>query len=459
MKVSAEELRQHYARLSDESLLGLSRGDLSDMALDCYDEELKRRGLIASYTGPSLPADEGEEPVAIATLMYPEQAQMARSILKSAEIPCYLENEHVRWSDVGGQMRLMVPAAYAADARALLESGSIGGENPREPWDGRTEHRFIQTNGIRMHYVEAGTGPLVVLLHGFPESWNSWRYQLRALAEEGYHAVAPDMRGYGQTDRPEALEAYDIFQLTGDIVGLIKALDEAPAILVGHDWGALLAPYVALLRPDLIRAVALLSVPFVPRRKMNESQWEAQKYPGKVFYQADLRSPGADQHLASNIRERLLRGLWSLSGDVKPEHRWKPVRDPQAQRAPAPIPGGELPPWLTKEDLDFLEAEYTRTGFTGGLNYYRNMDRNWELTPFLDGAKLLQRTLFIAGEHDPVLEFLDEELATLDENVPNLWKKVVIPGAGHWIQQERPAEINRLLIEFLRTIEAEARAQ
>jgi pimeloyl-ACP methyl ester carboxylesterase len=309
-------------------------------------------------------------------------------------------------------------------------------------------HRFVETNGIRMHCAEAGAGPPVILCHGFPESWYSWRHQMPALASHGYRAVAPDLRGFGQTDRPAAVEAYDIFQLTGDLVGLVDALGQEPAVLVGHDWGAMLAWHAALLRPDLFRALVLLSVPYVPRRKMSQSQWERKKYPGKIFYQAMLRSPMAEAFFESDVRTRLLRGLWLLSGDTPPEHRWQPATDPGAAASPPPLPS-QLPAWLTEADLDFLEGEYRRSGFTGGLNYYRNCDRNWELTPFLAGAKVPQLSLFVAGEKDPVLDFLGEEFAALESHLPKLWKKVLVPGAGHWIQQERPEEVNSLLIDFL----------
>jgi pimeloyl-ACP methyl ester carboxylesterase len=450
----------------------LDRENLVETARECYDGELARRGLTPASADvvepeaemPSAEPDEDAEPMEAARFTYPREANRARQFLRAARIPCYLENEHIiglHWllSNALGGLRLMVPAAYFDQARELLAQAmpAEAAAALPEPWDGTTHHRFVDTNGIRMHYVEAGSGPLVVLLHGFPESWYSWRHQLGALAQEGYHAVAPDLRGYGQTDRPEALEAYDIFQLTGDIVGLAQALGDDRSVIVGHDWGAWIAPCAAMLRPDLFRAVALLSVPFVPRRTVNESQWEQQKYPGKIFYQAMLRSPQAEQFFGTDIGGRLLAGLWTLSGDVNPADRWKPMRDPNAPPAQPALPRN-LPAWLTKKDVDFLEAEFKRTGFTGGLNYYRNMDRNWALTPFLDGAKLLQRTLFIAGEKDPVLEFLDEEYAALETNVPNLWKRVLIPGAGHWIQQERPADVNRLLIAFLRDLEAGARA-
>src|ERR1700730_750763 len=191
-------------------------------------------------------------------------------------------------------------------------------------------HKFAKTNGIRMHYVEAGRGPLVLLCHGFPESWYSWRHQLPALAEAGFHAVAPDLRGYGQTDRPEALEAYDIFQLTGDLVGLVNALDEKPAVIVGHDWGAWITPYAALFRPDLFRAVGLLSVPYFPRLAISPIEWEQKTYPGKIFYQAIFRSPAAEQILQADVRATITNGLYAASGDAAPEDRWSPAIDPGA---------------------------------------------------------------------------------------------------------------------------------
>jgi pimeloyl-ACP methyl ester carboxylesterase len=299
-----------------------------------------------------------------------------------------------------------------------------------------------------MHYVEAGSGPLVVMLHGFPESWNSWRHQLPALAGAGFHTVAPDMRGYGQTDRPEPVEAYDILQLTGDVAGLVKALGEGPAVIVGHDWGAHIAPYAAMLRPDLFRAMALLSVPYAPRRSLNQTEWEQQKYPGRVFYQAVLRSPAAEQIYEADIRSSLLKILYALSGDASPEEQRNVPGAPSAVAAAPP----KSPSWLTEQDLDFLEAEFKRTGFTGALNYYRNMDRNWALTPFLDGAKPCQPALFIAGDKDAVIQVLDDEFRALETNLPNLRKRAMLAGVGHWTQQEGPGEVNRLLIEFLNSL-------
>jgi len=436
LKVTAKDLQRRYASLPDEELLALKPDELTDLARSCFDAELRRRGLVEPEPAP----------LAVATFADPNSAAVASQVLRAAGIECFLEKRD--------GVRLMVPARRVNEARGLLEEDEDAAP-PAKPWDGAIAHRFVESNGIRMHYAEAGTGPLAILCHGFPECWHSWRHQLPALALEGYRAVAPDLRGFGQTGRPKLVEAYDIFQLTGDLVGLVNALGSGPATLVGHNWGAMLAWHAALLRPDLFRALVLMSVPYVPRRKVSQSQWEAEKYPGKIFYQADLRSPQAEAFFESDIRTRLLRSLWLLSGDAPQDKRWQPARDPDAPRAAPELPV-RLPRWLTEADLDFLEGEYRRTGFTGGLNYYRNCDRNWELTPFLDGAQVQQPTLFLAGEKDPVLDFLGDEFAALKDNVPNLWTKALIPRAGHWIQQERPEDVNLLLIDFLREIERSA---
>ena len=311
-------------------------------------------------------------------------------------------------------------------------------------------HRFVTTNGIRMHYAEAGSGPIVLLCHGFPESWYSWRHQLHALAAAGFHAVAPDLRGYGQSDRPKEVEAYDIFQLTGDLVGLVNALGGDPVVIVGHDWGAWITQAAALFRPDLFRAVALLSVPYLPRGPISPSEWERQKYPGKIFYQQIFRSPGAEQIFEANLYGTIVNALYSASGEPPPEQRWKFAVDPKEMASAGMAPTPRKPGFVTDVDIEFFVGEFKRSGFAGPLNYYRNVDRNWALTPFLDGAKLRQPTLFIAGDRDGVLGFWGEEVAAMERNAPNLRQKSILPGVGHWTQQERPEEVNRLLIDFLR---------
>jgi len=466
VKLDAADFRQRYRAASDEELLAIDPDDLTDVARKCYFEELERRELKRGVVASAPEAEESDEsdvdgePVAVGSYPAPQDARAMRELLRGAGIRSYVENDlNIYANPLIGGYRVMVSPSDVERARDVLRDTEEAENYSVEPWSGKIEDRFVETNGIRIHYAEAGMGPLVILCHGFPECWYSWRHQLPALAEEGYHVVAPDLRGYGQTSRPEAVDAYDILQVVGDIVGLVNELGDTPApVIVGHDWGAMVAWNAALLRPDLFRGVALLSVPFVPRRTINQTTWEQEKYPGKIFYQALFRSPAAEGLLGADVRRTLLNALYSGSGDARPEHRWHPVMDPCAVPTTSTAPP-DLPPWLTEEDLDFVVGEFTRTGFTGGLNYYRNMDRNWVLTPFLAGAKLLHRAAFLAGAKDPVLDFLDEELHSLDVNVPNLWRKKLLPGAGHWIQQERPAEVNRFLISFLGAIEAGSRVQ
>jgi pimeloyl-ACP methyl ester carboxylesterase len=313
-------------------------------------------------------------------------------------------------------------------------------------------HRFVDTNGIKMHLVERGQGPLVILCHGFPEYWYSWRHQIPALADAGFHVVVPDQRGYGQTDRPEPIEAYNILQLTGDMVGLIHALGEEQAIIVGHDWGAPVAWHCALLRPDLFRAISLLSVPYRSGSWESGRPTEAMKRMAgeQEFYMLYFQEPGkVEAELEADVRKTMGMFLYSSSGDPPLEKRWRYLFSKSEKFLDTGSLPETLPAWLTEQDLAFFTREFERTGFRGGLNWYRNIDRNWELTPFLNGVKLRLPALFVAGEFDPVISINRKAFNTMEKAMPDLRKKVLLPGAGHWIQQERPAEVNQLLIEFL----------
>lgn len=310
-------------------------------------------------------------------------------------------------------------------------------------------HRTVESNGIRMHIAEQGEGPLVLLLHGWPESWYSWRHQLTALAEAGFHAVAPDQRGYGDTDSPEAIDQYTMFHLVGDVVGLIDALGEGPAVVVGHDWGAPVAWHTAMLRPDLVRGVVGLSVP-PPRRAPAPPIGLLRKALGDGFYQAYFQQPGvAEAEFSRDPRTTLRRILFGGSGDssglvpVVPEG--KGFLDLTEEPA-------ELPGWLTEADIDTFAEQFTRSGFSGGLNWYRNIDRNWELTAPWHGASILPPALYVSGDRDLVRQFpgMDDVIAKLSGHVPNLRGVVDLPGCGHWTQQERPAEVNAALLEFLK---------
>ena len=313
------------------------------------------------------------------------------------------------------------------------------------------QHRFVTTNGIKLHYVEQGSGPLVVMCHGWPESWYSWRHQIPALAAAGFRAVAPDQRGYGQTEAPEAIDSYNILNLVGDIVGLVSGLKESQAIIVGHDWGAPVAWHCALLRPDLFRACALLSVPYMPRRPIRPSMvWKELEGTEKHFYQNYFQEPGrVEKELDADPRRSMAMMLYGASGDPPPEERWQFLFPRSKKFIESGVVPNRLPPWLTEADLEFFAGEFKRVGFRGGVNWYRNQDRNWELTGFLDGAKLCQPSMFAAGEHDAVIAMIGGDAAPIVKtSMPDCRRMTIIPGAGHWIQQERPQQISQLLVDF-----------
>ena len=324
-------------------------------------------------------------------------------------------------------------------------------------------HRFIETNGIRMHIVEQGKGPLVLLCHGFPESWYSWRRQFCALAEAGFHVVAPDMRGFGQTDRPEAIDQYTLLHLTGDMVGLLDALGESQAVIAGHDWGAPVAWTAALLRPDRFHGVIGLSVPYMPRGTERPTS-VMPRTDDAVFYQLYMQTPGAaEADMESDIRFFIRGNLIAVSGEG-PMHTRRPDSGPVLM---VPREGGlrsrwanwyptnaALPRWITEADVDFYTAEFTRTGFRGGLNYYRNIDRNWEMLAPFAGALVTVPALFMVGEYDVTLAFpgMKELVANLPRLVPRLRRTIVLPDCGHWTQQECAEEVNAAMIAFLQEI-------
>jgi pimeloyl-ACP methyl ester carboxylesterase len=314
------------------------------------------------------------------------------------------------------------------------------------------KHRIVEANGIRMHVAEQGTGPLVVLCHGFPESWYSWRHQLPALAEAGFRAVAPDMRGYGQTECPAAIDQYTLFHMVGDMVGLLDALGAETAVIAGHDWGAPVAWHAALLRPDRFRGVIGLSVPFRPRAAIRPTAGMPQS-DDALFYQLYFQPPGvAEAELERDVRHTLRSILYSVSGDAPRGGGGSATPDGVGM---VPRQGGflsgmvdpaSLPAWLGEADLDFY------AGVRGGLNWYRNIDRNWELLAPFAGAPVPVPALYMAGERDLVLAFrgMDQLIPSLSTFVPRLEDTIILSGCGHWTQQERAAEVNAAMIDFLR---------
>ena len=318
----------------------------------------------------------------------------------------------------------------------------------------QVHHRTIATNGIDMHIAEAGSGPLVVLCHGFPESWYSWRHQLSTVADAGYHVVAPDQRGYGQTDAPAEVDEYTQFHLVGDIVGLVQALGERQAVIVGHDWGAPVAWNAALWRPDIFRAVVGLSVPFSNRAPVAPTAGMKALFGESFFYILYFQQPGVAEHeLQHDVRRTLRRLMFGgsgnapdrgLAGNLKPPPKSAYFLDQLADTQ-------TLPAWLTEADLDFFTAEFERRGFRGGLNWYRNIDRSWALSAPFQGKKIEQPALFISGDRDLIRMNPGYE-AHMREVVPNLRDVVLLPGIGHWTQQEAPGAVNRALIAFLKSL-------
>jgi pimeloyl-ACP methyl ester carboxylesterase len=314
-------------------------------------------------------------------------------------------------------------------------------------------HGHADVGGLRMHFVEQGSGPAVLLLHGFPESWYSWRHQLPALARAGFRAIAPDQRGYGQTDAPESIEAYSQLRLVGDVVGLLDALEIERAVVVGHDWGAPVAWNAALLRPDRFRAVVGVSVPWLEQLPGRPTERLAALSRDVFNYVLYFQAVGpAEAELAADVRASLRRLFYALSGDLPTERRpWG--RLPRHARLMDQMPEPPRPlAWLSEKDLDFFAGEFERRGFGPGLNWYRNLDRSAEELRAFRGLSPEVPAGYIQGEFD----FPGADAAALERMAAKLagWRgSEVIAGAGHWVQQEKSAAFNAALLRFLATSE------
>jgi pimeloyl-ACP methyl ester carboxylesterase len=290
--------------------------------------------------------------------------------------------------------------------------------------------RLLAVNGIELQVLEEGEGPLVVLCHGFPELAFSWRWQVPALTRAGFRVVAPDMRGYGGSSAPAEVEAYDVACLCGDLCGLLDALGEESATFIGHDWGAWLVWQLATLHPERVRAVAGLSVPFVPHAPAPPLPI-MRRHLGEDFYIVWFQEPGvADEALARDVRRTLTTSRqWT--------NEWASEDSAPPRRAA----------WLSEQELGVYVEAFERTGFTGGLNWYRNIDRNWELTAAVAEQRVEQPALFLTGELDPVRRFMPAE--AMRGWVTDLRQEIVVPGAGHWVQQQEPEAVNTALLGFL----------
>ncbi len=314
------------------------------------------------------------------------------------------------------------------------------------------ELAFVETNGIRLRVALSGRGPLVVLVHGWPESWYSWRHQIKALADAGYRVAAPDVRGYGGSDKPDPIEAYAIKDMCGDIAGLIDALGERQAILIGHDWGAPIVWNTSLFFPDKVRAVAGLSVPYTGRGPMPRIELFKTMYKGRFFYQLYFQEPGvAEKEFEADVRSSLKKIYYWASGEGM---KAAPPFDkgPDAKFLDGLADPDPLPAWLKPEDLDYYVGEFERSGFRGPLNRYRTSALDFAQQEAIASSRIAQPAAFIAGSLDPVLSFVPgvDLVAVMRERVADLRLNRIIDGAGHWVQQERPADVNRLLVDFLK---------
>jgi len=316
-------------------------------------------------------------------------------------------------------------------------------------------HRMIETNGIRLHVAEQGEGPLVILCHGFPECWYSWRHQLPALAKAGFRAMALDLRGYGRSDHPEDVEKYTVLHYVGDIVGLLDAVDIKQAVIAGHDIGAAVAWQAALLRPDRFLGVIALGPPFRPRA-FGGSVPPTTLMPrneNAVFYQLFLQTPEAEAALGRDLRRTFRSQFYSLSGDMPPSAGGGLAAGMVPRKGFSLTDPASLPAWITEADIDVYVAEFSRSGFRGPLSWWRNIDRGWELMAAFDGAPVTVPALYILGDRDFLAVAFQPAIAKQSIFVPKLQPTMMLSGCGHWTQQERAPEVNAAMTDFLRQLQ------
>ncbi|XP_060178609.1 uncharacterized protein LOC132608858 [Lycium barbarum] len=312
----------------------------------------------------------------------------------------------------------------------------------------KIQHKNVSVNGIKMHVAEIGEGPAVLFLHGFPELWYSWRHQMLYLSNKGYRAIAPDLRGYGDTDCPTDISSYTAFHIVGDLVALLDVLGLEQVFLVGHDWGAIIAWYFCLFRPDRIKALVNLSVVFNPRNPLRKPVDSLRELFGDDYYMCRFQEPGkVEEEFASADTAKLIKGFLS-SRSLRPPCVPKEIGFQVIAQSPE-----TLPSWITEEDVHYYAEKLKKTGFTGGLNYYRNLDRNWELTAPFSGCKIQVPTKFVVGDLDLTYhvpgtkEYIHN--GGFKKDVPNLEEVVVMEGVAHFINQERADEISAHIYDFI----------
>lgn len=312
---------------------------------------------------------------------------------------------------------------------------------------------ILKANGINIAYQDEGAGPALLLCHGWPELGHSWRHQVPALVAAGYRVIVPDMCGFGGTDAPDDVADYTILHLVGDMVGLLDGLGIDHCTIIGHDWGAPVAWHAALLRPDRFRAVAGLAVPWSPRGPHGSLIGMARAQGLHRFYMVWFQEPGvAEADLGADPYETHRRLLVGASGASAQQGKgWPLMIDPDKGLVETCPPVETLPDWLSEEDLRTYADAYGKSGYRGGLNWYRNMDRNWALTAPWAGAKITVPACFIAGSLDGVLRMpgMDKAVKAMAQTCTDFRGTTLIDGAGHWVQQEAPAQTNAALLAFL----------
>lgn len=314
--------------------------------------------------------------------------------------------------------------------------------------------RTLETNGISLRAAVEGDGPLVIMIHGWPELWYSWRHQIKPIADAGFRVVAPDVRGYGGSDKPHDVEAYDMATLTADVIGIIDGFGEKSAILIGHDWGAPICWNTAALYPDRVSAIAALSVPYGRRGAVSNIDLWRQLYAGKFFYQLYFQAVGvAEAELEADVRTSLRKIYYSISGDAPSLESWL-QQPPKATLLEALDDPDPFPSWLTPQDLDYFVANFEAGGFRGPLNRYRNQERDFINLPAIGTRPITQPSCFIAGAKDIVRHFVPghDLYENAAANCTDLRVRRIIDGAGHWVQQEAPRDVNVSLLAFLATL-------
>ncbi|WP_457579910.1 alpha/beta fold hydrolase [Ensifer canadensis] len=323
------------------------------------------------------------------------------------------------------------------------------------------QERLVDANGIRLNILEAGEGPPVLLCHGFPETAYAWRHQVAALAAAGFRAVAPDMRGYGKSSRPDKVDQYTLFHLVGDMVGLLDALGVESAVIVGNDWGASVAWQAALLRPDRFTGVVAIGVPIMEPPPIPPTQIFPETADA-LLYALYFQEPGvAESEFERDVALTLRKLLFAASGEAGPRddartpNPFGMVSKRDGLLASLPVPE-KVPDWIGEAALENLEDAFRQSGFSGGLNYYRNLDRNWALQSCLKGKHVDVPALYLMGERDTGLAIPGMRAIIADQPrlAPRLMDTVYLPGCGHWVPQERPDDVSAAIIDFARACEA-----